>query len=269
MPIPRLHLFELEDQPWFPAAVRDLATDYLHFIETKFALHRPAVGLLAEALRATGADHVIDLCSGGGGPIPALQKALAAEGLAVRFTLTDRFPNVPAFERAAAASDGTIAFVAEPVDARSVPEELVGFRTLFNAFHHFRPADALAVLRDAARAGQPIGVFEIPDRRLGTLVPLVLLTPLLVAVSTPFIRPFCWRRLLWTYLVPLVPLTCWWDGAVSQLRAYKPLELERLAAEVEVDGYTWRAGRVPIGSAPGRLTYLLGYPAGSEKAETA
>ena len=29
-------------------------------------------------------------------------------------------------------------------------------------------------------------------------------------------------RMLWTYPVPLVPLTCWWDGIVSQLRAYTP-----------------------------------------------
>ena len=46
MSIPRLHLFELEDQPWFPAAIRDLATDYLHFMETTFAMHRPVVPLL-------------------------------------------------------------------------------------------------------------------------------------------------------------------------------------------------------------------------------
>lgn len=35
MRIPRLHLFELTDQSWFPATIRDLVTDYLHFIETK------------------------------------------------------------------------------------------------------------------------------------------------------------------------------------------------------------------------------------------
>ena len=29
MPIPRLHLVELEDLRWFPTVVRDLATDYL------------------------------------------------------------------------------------------------------------------------------------------------------------------------------------------------------------------------------------------------
>jgi hypothetical protein len=98
MPIPRARLFELEDQPWFPAVVRDLATDYLHFMEARFALHRPVVPLLADALRATGAARAVDLCSGGAGPIPGLQKELAAEGLAVRFTLTHRFPNLTAFE---------------------------------------------------------------------------------------------------------------------------------------------------------------------------
>ena len=269
MRIPRRHWFELEDQQWLQAAIRDLATDYLHFMETTFAMHRSVVPLLADALRATKADHVVDLCSGGAGPVPPLQRALAAEGLAIRFTLTDRFPNVAAFERTAAASAGAVGFVAEPVDARAVPAGLTGLRTLFNAFHHFRPSDAIAVLRDAAQAGQPIGVFEVPDRRISTLLPLLLLTPLIVGVATPFIRPFRWRRLLWTYLVPLVPLTCWWDGVVSQLRAYTVAELEGLAGEVGVVGYTWRAGQVPMGSVPGRLTYLLGYPPGMPPPDSA
>src|ERR1051325_4399215 len=110
MPIPRLHLFELEDQPWFPAIIRDLATDYLHFVETRLALHRPVATLLSEALRTTKEEHIIDLCSGGGGPIPSLQQSLAEEGLHIHFTLTDRFPNVEAFERVAEHSQGAITF---------------------------------------------------------------------------------------------------------------------------------------------------------------
>jgi hypothetical protein len=268
MTIPRLHLFELEDQSWFPATVRDLATDYLHFVETTFALHRPVLPLLGQALQATKRRHVIDLCSGGGGPIPPLQRDLAAQGIAVSFTLTDRFPNVPAFERVAAVAAGKIALFNEPVDARAVPSQLSGFRTMFNAFHHFRPVDAIAVLRDAAQAGEPIGIFEIPERRPCTIAPL-LLTPLLVALATPFIRPFRWRRLLWTYLVPLVPLTCWWDGLVSQLRAYTPKELEELASAVAIDKYSWRAGQVPISPTPGKLTYLLGFPNDDESGRRA
>lgn len=255
----RLHLLELEDQPWFPAVFRDLATDYLQFMQTRFELHKPATKLLGQALRAAGRDQVVDLCSGGGGPISALSAAFAAEGLKVTFTLTDRFPNVPAFSELAAGNP-SISFSREPVDARSVPRELVGFRTMFNAFHHFRPEDAAAVLRDAASAGQPIGIFEIPERRLGMILPMLLLTPLIVLLTTPFIHPFRWRRLFWTYVLPLVPLTCWWDGIVSQLRAYTPAELQALAAGVGVAGYEWKAGQAPIGNSPGSLTYLIGHP---------
>jgi len=259
MRLPRLHLFELEDQSWFPRVVRDLATDYLLFIEGTFRLDRPVMAPLVEALRASKAECVVDLCSGGGGPIALLHRALLAQGLDLRVTLTDRFPNLAAFRRIAAGSGGRITFVAEPVDARAVPRELRGFRTIFNSFHHFRPTQAKAVLRDAIDAGQPIGIFEIPERRVALILPL-LFTPLFVLLGTPFIRPFRWRRLFWTYLVPLVPLTCLWDGIVSQLRAYTVQELEALTEVVTPDTYAWRAGRVPIPSTPGHVTYLWGYP---------
>jgi hypothetical protein len=94
----RLQLVELEDLSWWPAVVRDLSTDYLHFIETRLALHRPIVGLLASALRETGERRLIDLCSGGAGPLPALVADLRAQGLKVDAVLTDRFPNPAAFE---------------------------------------------------------------------------------------------------------------------------------------------------------------------------
>jgi len=40
MPVPWLHLFKPDDQPWFPAAVRNLATDRLHLIEARSADRR-------------------------------------------------------------------------------------------------------------------------------------------------------------------------------------------------------------------------------------
>jgi len=193
-----------------------------------------------------------------------LQKALAAEGLDVRFTLTDLFPNVKAFERIAAHAPDRISFIAHSVDARAVPVELTGLRTFFNSFHHFRPVDAVAVLNDSARRGEPVGIFEISERTLRTLVSMVLLTPLMVAVTTPFMRPFRWSRLVWTYLVPLVPLVCWWDGIVSQLRVYTPMELEQLANAVAADGYVWQTGHVRWGSVPGYMTHLIGHPRNKE-----
>jgi hypothetical protein len=36
VPLRRLQLFELEDLPWFPDTIRDLSTDYLHFMQMRF-----------------------------------------------------------------------------------------------------------------------------------------------------------------------------------------------------------------------------------------
>jgi hypothetical protein len=256
--IPRFQLFELEDLAWYPRIIRDLATDYLQFIEVKLNLHRPVVPLLADALRRSGSTTVVDLCAGGGGPVAALRKELADAGLNVRFILTDKFPNVPAFQQLSA-NDPAIEGFRESVDATDVPRELTGFRTVFNAFHHFKPGDARAVLQSAVTARQPIGVFEIPERKIWIVIATVLFTPAPLIV-TPFIRPFRWTRLLFTYLIPLVPLTCLWDGFVSQLRAYTPDELAGLASSLGDVGYQWNAGKVSAsrGSAP--LTYLIGLP---------
>jgi hypothetical protein len=252
----RFHLFELEDQPWFPAVVRDLATDYLQFIQTKFRIDRAMTPIVRRVLERSGAARIVDLCSGGSGPLLLIVRDLAAEGVPIHATLTDLFPNVPAFAKIAAASEGLISFETEPVDARAVPASLPGLRTIFNGFHHLKPADAAAVLHAAAAACQPIGIFELSERSWRTLG--VVGTPLIVWLATPFMRPFLWRRLFWTYLVPMVPLTCFWDGIVSQLRAYTPDELKRLCEGS--NPMCWEIGQVPIARGRGRLTYLIGFP---------
>jgi hypothetical protein len=255
--VKRFHLFELEDQPWFPATVRDLATDYLQFIQTRFRLDRAMTPLVRRVLEETRVDRIVDLCSGGSGPLLLLISDLASGGMPIRATLTDLYPNAPAFAKIADASHGLIGFEPGPVDARAVPARLTGLRTIFNGFHHLKPADARSVLHAAAAARQPIAIFEVSDRSLRSLA--VLLTPLVVWIGTPFMRPFLWRRLFWTYLLPMVPLTCLWDGVVSQLRAYTPEEL-RLLGEGSAP-MRWEAGQVPIIKGRGRLTYLIGFPA--------
>lgn len=257
MPLPRLQLFELEDLPWFPQTIRDFATDYLHFMERLFALHKPVVPLLRDALKQSGTAQVVDLCSGGGGPVLGMYEALAAEGIAVRFTLTDRYPNLSAFVRLAALHPSHIIYIDDSVDATKVPEKLLGLRTMFNSFHHFSPVAARSVLEAAVEAGQPIGIFEIPERALST-ISILLFTPVIVAAATPFIRPFRWRRLLWTYVLPVVPLVSWWDGLVSQFRAYTVAEMLEMTRGLEA--YEWKAARVKIEGTPGHLTYLVGIP---------
>src|SRR6187399_3121084 len=102
----RRQLIELEDQAWFPATIRDLATDYLQFIQTRFRLDRAMMPLIRRALDESGTTRIVDLCSGGSGPLRLLVQDLAADGVPVTATLTDLYPNVPAFEEIAAQSNG-------------------------------------------------------------------------------------------------------------------------------------------------------------------
>lgn len=250
----RRHLIEIEDQPWCPPAVRDAATDYLRFVLGKLRPYSAVGPRLRSAMERAGARQVVDLCSGGGGPWESLAGEL---GDGVRVRLTDRYPNVAEFERARHASGGRIEFERAPVDATAVPTELDGFRTLFNAFHHFPPDRARGILEDAVRKRQGIAIFEFTQRRTAVILGM-LLVPLIVLLVTPAIRPFRGSRLLWTYLLPAVPFVALFDGIVSCLRTYTPAELRDLTAGL--DDYTWEIGEQKIPGSAAPVTYLIGVP---------
>jgi hypothetical protein len=258
--VKRLHLFELEDQPWFPALLRDAGTAYLRFV-LELSGHGALIApKLVEAFERSGEKRLLDLCSGGGGAVPVVVDALAKGGHEVHARMTDFYPNRSAFEAIARASGGRIDFERDPVDATAVPRELDGFRTLFNAFHHFRPETARRILADAVAARRPIAVFEVVSRQLLPLVGL-LLSPLQVLVLMPFVRPRRSSWLFFTYLVPVIPLFVLWDGVVSWLRIYSEPELRALVAGIDARDWTWDVGRIKLGRAPAHATYLIGLPA--------
>jgi hypothetical protein len=248
----RMHLFELEDQPWFPAPVRRCMQDFLAFMgKVGAAAYAPFTDRLRSAMARTGSRHLVDLCSGSEGPMRSIVGALSARGLEATATLTDLYPNQEVFGRIERESQGRIRYHRAPVDARAVPPVLPGFRLICNGLHHLRPADARQVLADATRSGSGIAVVEVSGRSLLSLasLPVLVLASLLV---TPFLRPFRWSRLLLTYLLPIVPLALLWDGFASCLRVYAPAELCALTAGL--DGHAWEAGR------DGVVTYLIGTP---------
>ncbi|MFN7144876.1 MAG: class I SAM-dependent methyltransferase [Myxococcota bacterium] len=256
----RTHLVELEDLPWFPAILRDGGTAYLALAVRVSGHAKMLVPKLQEALAATGATEIVDLCSGGGGPVRIVAEELSARGRPVTVRLTDYYPNVPALTALAAGSGGRIVFEPRSIDAKAVPAELTGFRTIFNAFHHFRPEDARRILADAVASRRPIGVFEVVSREPLSLVAL-LTAPIGVMLTMPLWRPFRWPWVLWTWLLPVMPLFVLWDGLVSWLRIYGEDELRELVAGIDAPGWTWDIGRIRLGGAPAHAVYLIGRPA--------
>jgi hypothetical protein len=240
----RLHLVEIHDLPSCPPSLRDALTDFLAFTENLAGAYDPVGPLLRRALARTKAPRIVDLCSGAGGPWGRLAPLVELPVL-----LTDLYPH------RGAARDSPLH--PAPVDARAVPPELEGFRTIFTAFHHFQPAEARAILADAVHRGQGIGVFEIA-RRAPLEIAVVAFTWLGTLVSAPFMRPWRWSRLAWTYLPPVLPIVGTFDGVVSCLRTYSKAELKELVRGL--DSYDWEIGDFRGRWSPLRGSYLIGVP---------
>lgn len=257
-PMRRVQLIELHEQAWFPQSIRDEITDMIQFGLNLSDAYAPTAPLLQHALHSTRSHFVIDLCSGGGGPWVGLSRKLQGNARALQICLTDKYPNLKAFENTEAMSGG-FTFYPESVDATNVPVELSGFRTMFTSFHHFRREEALAILQSSVGAGQGIGIFEI-TRRSAITISLMFLWALTPLVFTPFVRPFRWSRLLWTYVIPVIPFVLLFDGVVSCLRTYRPQELSELIDELTGAEYQWEIGEHKSASSKVPITYLMGYP---------
>ncbi|MBJ6111561.1 class I SAM-dependent methyltransferase [Hymenobacter sp. BT523] len=262
----RLRLFEFEDLPWFPAVIRAGMMDYLRFMISALGTYRPIAPLLAEGLARTGHTRVLELGAGAGGGTETVLTALRTHGQpAATILLTDLYPQPAAWTDIAERTRGAIGFAPAAVNALAVPPELTGFRAIFSAFHHFPPAAAEALLRDAVRAGTGIGVFEGAGKHWVELLLAWTVLPVAQLLLTPFYRPFRLSRLVFTYLIPLIPLCTIWDGSVSLLRMYSTAELLGLARAADPEGrFVWQSGKKRHWWGP-EVTYLIGWPATPEK----
>lgn len=258
----RMQLFEFEDFRWFPSSLRDCLTLYIPVMHKLLGTERELTPLLARALQHSGTNSIIDLCSGAGGPLPwALERLEKEHGLRPQATMTDLYPNA---DRAAHFNQGPrssqLRYQLEPVDAGKVPEGMQGVRTMLCSFHHMPPPVARSILEDAFAKRQPLCVFEMSDNSQPrwlwwTAFPIGLL---MVLALTPLVRPLRLRQLLFTYLVPVLPLAIAWDGAVSNARTYTQEDLRELLTGLDAPDYSWEVGvRKTRGAG---MVYLLGLP---------
>ncbi len=255
----RFQYIELEDLPWFPAVLRDYMTDFLQITANKFQLFKGSIGILKKGLKESGGSKIVDLASGGGGAWLSLAPDLKDEHKELQVLLTDLYPNETALQRTVTKGGAeTFSYESNSIDALDVPDELKGLRTQFLSFHHFPPDKAQQILQNAVDAGQPIAIFEAQERTIGDVIRHSF-SPIFVLLITPFIRPFKLSRLLFTYLIPILPLAVLHDGVVSVLRTYSVDEMKAMAADVKGhENYHWEIDSNNDG--PTKILYLLAYP---------
>jgi len=185
----------------------------------------------------------------------------------VKLTMTDLRPNAAAVARFRDDGDDRTEYLGDPVDATDLANAPGGLKTIVNAFHHMRPAQAEKILASAQHSGQPLLVYEMGENKMPFVVwclalpislPFVALSSL---VLTLMVRPLTARQLVLTYLLPLVPLFYAWDGQASMPRLYTFEDLDVLLSRLEpTDAYTWEKGHAETPSGRKLGTYLLGVP---------
>lgn len=255
----RIHLFEFEDFLWFPHWIRVRMTRLIIVMHKMLKTGEELADLLAKTLKKTNSTQIIDLCSGGSGPMPEAMELLKKNhGIEnVDLTLTDLYPNLTIAEKINSQSGSRINYETTPVDATKIGSERVGLRTIISGFHHMDPNKARLILESAFNDKQPICIFEISDNSFPaflwwTAFPINIITCLFI---TPFVKPFSWQQLVFTYLIPIIPICFAWDGAVSNARTYTLEDMDELLEGLKSDDYNWEKGVI---NGKSKKMYLIG-----------
>lgn len=242
----RLHLFEFEDQVWFPKILRDYQTGYIGFLASRANLYEA----VPEMLEKMSAAHIVDLASGAGTPAIAATEAIRQRGGSL--VLTDKFPNTEAM--ASVGVYNHVVYRKEPLDVLKDPFPSGDTYTVFNAFHHFTDDEQLAILHKAKATGGSILVLEPLQRNLFTFLKVLLSTTLGPILLSPFIRPFTWSRMLFTYLIPIGIVVTLWDGIVSVMRSFSNRDCQKLKLQAKLSDLNLKVGKLP--SRFGDIIYL-------------
>ena len=257
----RMQLFEFEDFGWFPVTLRSYLTRYLQMMH-RLLDSAPNIAKVLDGLLKHGAPHeIVDLCSGSGGPMIEVHKiAKSTYGHDhLKLTLTDLHPDPNTIVELQIQNDPTITYHPQPLHA-SQDDIPSGIRTLICGLHHFNPHQALKILKHAQDRQQWMLIYEISDNSYPkwlwwTVLPFTIIS---VLIFTPLVRPFRWQQLVFTYLIPILPLVIAWDGAASNARTYTLDDLDTLISEIKTEDYHWHHGTIPGKGGP--KIFLVGTP---------
>lgn len=199
---------ELEDRSWFPVFARSYQTAFIGYLVTRSNAYGPFLDHLREFPPLV--QPMVDLCSGSGAPAITTFRSSAAF---THLTLSDKFPDPSAVQ------GKDYRYLPYPVDVIDMDFERGTMYTMFNALHHFSDADKVLIAGRIRSAGATALFVEVLEPSLPCLLKVLVTTTVGTVLFMPFVRPFSWGRLFFTYIIPLNLLTIPFDGIVSVLRS--------------------------------------------------
>lgn len=205
-----MRLKELEDYNWFPHVLRKYQMEFIGILVSRCRLYDKVAEMIKWDLAKNDFINIVDLCSGSGTPAVFVHKKIHKTGLTT--TLTDKYPQQIEMEI-------DICYQQETVDISNVKISSQKYYTMYNAFHHFESEDQKLLLQKVIKNQGNLLIVEIVQPTFLHYLQVTIASTLGVLFLCPLIRPFEWKRLFFTYILPINVLTVLIDGYISIIKS--------------------------------------------------
>lgn len=208
---------ELEDYRWFPSVLRNFQTEFIGFVVARLNVY-DAFDQHLKTLSLT-VQPMADLCSGSGKPAISIFRS---NNCFNQLTLGDKYPNSLKLHH------DKIYYEPQSADVLAMEFRPGVYYTMFNAFHHFKDQEKLKIVQKILSSGSVAFIVEILEPNIICLLKVLFATTIGNLLLTPFIIPFSFKRLLFTYILPVNILVITFDGILSVLKSYSVKQYQRL-----------------------------------------
>ena len=171
-------------------------------------IFKPFINLLKSSQKQSRTLH--DLCSGSG--IPSRHIFNSSDAFSA-LILSDKFPAELSWP------DTKIRYIKDSTDVLNMSFDNQYCYMMLNAYHHFNTAEQNDIITRCEEADAELYIIEILEPTLTCLIKVILAGTAGVLLLTPFIGKMTWRKLLFTYIIPLNILTISIDGIISVFKS--------------------------------------------------
>jgi hypothetical protein len=201
---------ELEDFDWFPSILRKYQMEFIGFMVYQLGFYKSVAQMISNDIKKYKVMRIHDLCSGSG--LPAIYIKKEIQDINVETILSDKYP------QQIAVTDG-VTYLDQSLDFFNMEMDSDTYYTMYNAYHHFEPDDQQKIVQKALDNHTNLLIVEIIQPTLLNFVSVTVASTIGVWFFCPWIRPFDWRRIVFTYIIPVNVLTVLIDGIITILKS--------------------------------------------------
>lgn len=223
---------QIASQNWFPHFLKKCVHEFMTWFVLQIKAAKPFMPIIEKGLQSSSNNVIINIEQDTGAGIRTLEPFLSPS-TAINNIRIDQF------------------------EAEAV--KLTGLYVSINSFHQLNSDKAVKLLTKIAESNQPLAILEGNNDSLWQVVGMLVFVPLTVILTALFVKPFRLSRLVFTYLIPILPLVTLTDGFIALFKLYSPKDLIELTNKIPVENYEWKSGKLDNGRG-GKIIYLLGIP---------